>query len=52
MKGWETGLFQSFIRDRTTENTLHNDLQALFHVLRTSPNTRKLPVGSPFDRFR
>ncbi|MGX1599053.1 class I SAM-dependent DNA methyltransferase [Dietzia maris] len=47
-----TGLFESFLREHTAAETLHNDLSKLFKVLDTDERSRKLPSDSPLRRFR
>lgn len=46
------GLFESFLREHTTPETLHNDLSELFDALDTDERSRKLPADSPLQRFR
>lgn len=46
------GLFDQYLREHTTADTLHNDLQTLFNILDTEERRRELPAGSIYARFR
>lgn len=46
------GLFETYLRNHTTSETLHTDLAELFDVLDTDENTRDLPADSPYRKFR
>lgn len=46
------GLFERYLREHTTAESLHQNLQTLFHVLDTDEDNRKLPADSPYARFR
>ena len=46
------GLFETYLRNHTTSETLHTDLADLFDVLDTDENTRDLPADSPYRKFR
>lgn len=49
---WEARLFQRYVADHTTDDTLHTDLDGLFQALNTPEAKRTLPPGSPYGRFR
>lgn len=46
------GLFERYLREHTTADTLHTDLQDLFEVLDTDEKKRALPADSPYAVFR
>lgn len=46
------GLFEGYLREHTSAETLHSDLQGLFAVLNTPEEKRKLPAGSAYTQFR
>lgn len=46
------GLFEKYLRDHTTAETLHTDLRDLFEVLNTPEKGRTLPDSSPYAQFR
>lgn len=50
---WKPGsLFERWLSEHTSADTLHNDLVGLFEVLNTPENRRSLPEGSPLQPFR
>ncbi|MFD6858163.1 class I SAM-dependent DNA methyltransferase [Rhodococcus sp. NPDC060090] len=46
------GLFEKYVREQTTADSLRTDLQALFDVLDTEEQKRDLPADSPYAPFR
>ena len=46
------GLFETYLRNHTTDETLHTDLADLFAVLDTDEKKRNLPQDSPYRQFR
>ncbi|MEV0028984.1 DNA methyltransferase [Nocardia sp. NPDC050793] len=46
------GLFERYLREHTTAQSLHKDLQHLFAVLDTDEKRRDLPADSPYTPFR
>ncbi|TWH09971.1 class I SAM-dependent DNA methyltransferase [Rhodococcus rhodochrous] len=46
------GLFEKYLREHTTAETLHSDLLGLFEVLDTEEKNRTLTSDSPYDPFR
>lgn len=46
------GLFEKYLREHTTADSLHTDLQGLFEVLDTDEKKRTLPAHSPYIPFR
>lgn len=46
------GLFESFLRDHTTAEDLHQQLIKLFGILDVEEKKRDLPAESPLARFR
>lgn len=46
------GLFESFLRQHTTPETLNRDIEELFKVLNTPESGRDLPTGSAYEPFR
>lgn len=46
------GLFETYLRNHTTDETLHTDLADLFAVLDTDERRRSLPTDSPLHQFR
>ncbi|HZK37066.1 MAG TPA: DNA methyltransferase [Aeromicrobium sp.] len=49
---WEARLFQRYVAEYTTDDTLHTDLDGLFRTLNTLEAKRTLPPGSPYEPFR
>ena len=47
-----TGLFETYLHNHTTAETLHTDLVDLFAVLDTDEKKRNLPADSPYRKFR
>ncbi|MGV9949218.1 DNA methyltransferase [Rhodococcus aetherivorans] len=45
------GLFETYLRDHTTPESLHTDLLTLFTVVDTDTKSRALPPESPYTRF-
>lgn len=45
-------MFERYLRDATTSETLHMDLLALFEILDTDERDRELPSDSVFNQFR
>lgn len=45
-------LFEGWLAEHTSADTLHNDLSQLFDVLDTPENRRRLPDDAPLGRFR
>lgn len=45
-------LFETYLRNHTTDDTLHTDLAELFDVLDTDEKGRSLPADSPYRKFR
>ncbi|MCT1355203.1 DNA methyltransferase [Gordonia sp. p3-SID1431] len=46
------GLFEKYLREHTTSETLHEDLKELFDVLDTDEKKRTLASDSPYAAFR
>ncbi|MDP8017118.1 class I SAM-dependent DNA methyltransferase [Prescottella equi] len=46
------GLFERYLHENTTADSLHKDLQDLFDVLNTDEKKRKLSTDSPYAQFR
>lgn len=49
---WKTGLFERFLKDHTTEDTLEEALRILFEVVDTDDADRTVANGSPYAEFR
>jgi hypothetical protein len=45
-------LFDQYLREHTTADNLHDELQTLFTILDTKEHKRKLPTGSILSQFR
>ena len=49
---WPSGLFENFLREHTTADSLNTDLLQLFAILDTNEKKRELTKGSPYESFR